>query len=151
MGFLNSLDISGSGLTAQKMRMDILAQNIANAETTRTAEGGPYRRQMVVFQEDPGSSTSSFASHLSRARVNQNPGVKVVEIVEDQTDFKPVYDPEHPDADEIAPDNAFPDSQGPAGSAAFSVPQDSGFHSATQHHRAAGTAHSGNRPEILSF
>ena len=100
MGFLNSLDISGSGLTAQKMRMDILAQNIANAETTRTAEGGPYRRQMVVFQEDPGSSTSSFASHLSRARGNQNPGVKVVEIVEDQTDLKPVYDPEHPDADE---------------------------------------------------
>lgn len=100
MGFLNSLDISGSGLTAQKMRMDILAQNIANAETTRTAEGGPYRRQMVVFQEDPGSGVSSFASYLSRARGNQNPGVKVVEIVEDETDLKPVYDPDHPDADE---------------------------------------------------
>lgn len=100
MGFLNSLDISGSGLTAQKMRMDILAQNIANAETTRTAEGGPYRRQMVVFEEDAGSSASSFGSYLSRARGNQNPGVKVVEIVEDQTELKPVYDPEHPDADE---------------------------------------------------
>lgn len=100
MGFLNALDISGSGLTAQKMRIDILAQNIANAETTRTENGDPYRRQMVVFQEDTGSSASRFSSYLQQARENQNPGVKVVEIVQDESDLKPVYDPGHPDANE---------------------------------------------------
>ena len=100
MGFLNSLDISGSGMTAQQMRMDILAQNIANADTTRTEAGGPYRRRMVVFQEDPGATAGKFSTYLQRARGNQNPGVKVTEIVEDQTDLRPVYDPTHPDANE---------------------------------------------------
>lgn len=98
MGFVNSLDICGSGLTAQKMRIDVLAQNIVNIDTTRTPEGEPYRRKMVVFQSMNGEN---FETQLSRAQGERNtPGVQVVEIVEDTRALKPVYDPSHPDADE---------------------------------------------------
>jgi flagellar basal-body rod protein FlgC len=96
MAFLDSLTISGSALTAQKLRMDVISQNIANAETTRTAQGGPYRRKLVVFSEEQGS----FESTLSQATANKPAGVSVSAIVEDQSDLKPVYDPDSPDADE---------------------------------------------------
>jgi flagellar basal-body rod protein FlgC len=97
LAFLNSLDIAGSGLTAQKTRIDILAQNLVNAETTRTEDGTPYRRKMVVFQAKEGGR---FGSYLRRAMGESSPGVKVASIIEDARPLKPVFDPEHPDADE---------------------------------------------------
>ena len=97
MSFFNSLDIAASGLTAQKMRIDVLTQNLVNAETTRTEGGGPYRRKMVVFQERPGET---FGTYLNRANEQVAPGVKVAAIIEDQRPLKAVYDPSHPDADE---------------------------------------------------
>lgn len=102
MAFLPSLDIAGSAITAQKRRMDTIAENIANRETTRTEDGGPYRRKLVVFREIEGEN--SFTTALRYAKMNryrnQKGGVLVSEIIEDQSDFIPVYDPNHPDANE---------------------------------------------------
>jgi flagellar basal-body rod protein FlgC len=99
MSFLNSINISASGLTAEKLRMDVISRNIANVNTTRTADGTPYRRQVVVFQE--GEAQMSFSDYLSAAsRSLIGSGVKVTGIKEDSTPFKSVYDPGHPDADE---------------------------------------------------
>jgi len=97
VSFLQSLNISGSGLTAQRFRMDVISENIANIDSTRTEAGGPYRRKMVVL-----TSTNDFKNMLAKNLTNHevNRGVEVSEIVEDQSDFKLVYDPEHPDADE---------------------------------------------------
>lgn len=98
MAFLNSLNISGSALTATRLRMDVITENIANQSTTRTQNGTPYRRKMVVYRPiENNSFRSMFESGLTQTNAK---GVKVSEIVEDQTDFKPVYNPEHPDADE---------------------------------------------------
>lgn len=102
MAFLSSFDIAGSGMTAQKKRLDIIAENITNRETLRTEEGGPYRRKLAVFQEIPNQE--SFAGRLRRLRSGGDGytkgGVMVSEVIEDQSDFIPVYDPNHPDADE---------------------------------------------------
>ena len=99
MSFLNALKISASGMTAERMRLDIAAENIANINTTRTENGGPYRRKMVVFEPiEDNSFASAFRSELSRQ--SNNGGVRVAEIVEDPSDFRMVYNPEHPDADE---------------------------------------------------
>nr|WP_312577364.1 flagellar basal body rod protein FlgC [Sedimentibacter sp.] len=97
MSFLQSLNISGSGLTAQKFRMDVISENIANIDSTRTEAGGPYRRKMVVL-----SSTGDFKRMLMKNLDNNeaNLGVEVTDVVEDQSEFKLVYNPEHPDADE---------------------------------------------------
>jgi flagellar basal-body rod protein FlgC len=97
MSFLQSLNISGSGLTAQRLRMDVISENIANIDSTRTEAGGPYRRKMVVL-----SSTGDFKSMFMK-NINgdgANVGVEVTDIVEDESDFKLVYNPEHPDAGE---------------------------------------------------
>ncbi len=100
MSFLNSFGISASGMTAERQRLDIASENIANMNTTRTQSGGPYRRKMVVFEEKPITSfRSEFYSRL-RNKVSDKGGVQVTEIVEDQRDLYPVYNPEHPDADE---------------------------------------------------
>jgi len=97
MSFMDSLNISGSALTAQKLRMDVISSNIANASTTRTEEGGPYRRKLVVLSEATNDSFSGVMNSLTK---NENlGGVEVSAIVEDQSDFKPVYDPDNPDAD----------------------------------------------------
>lgn len=103
MAFLSSLNIAGSGMTAQKKRLDTIAENITNRETLRTADGGPYRRKLVVFREIP--HTQSFSGALRNARWIRGDGgtkggVMVSEVIEDQSDFIPVYDPNHPDADE---------------------------------------------------
>ena len=99
MSFLNSFDISASGLTAERQRPDIAAENLANTNTTRTESGGTYRRKMVVLQEIPQTSfRSRFNSLLNRTA--SKGGVQVTEIVEDQRDLNPVYNPDHPDADE---------------------------------------------------
>ncbi|HBD63466.1 MAG TPA: flagellar basal body rod protein FlgC [Clostridiales bacterium] len=96
MSFLQSLNISGSGLTAQRLRMDIISENIANIDTTRTENGDPYRRKMVVL-----SSTSGFRNMMIKNISDyEADGVEVTEILEDPGEFKLSYDPEHPDADE---------------------------------------------------
>lgn len=88
MSLLGGFGISGSGMTAERLRMDVIAQNLANAESTRGADGQPYRRKSVVLGEAAGSS---FEQVLA--------GVRVREIAEDQTPGRKVYDPSHPDAD----------------------------------------------------
>lgn len=97
MSFLSSLNISASALTAQRQRLDIISENIANMDTTRTESGGPYRRKMVVFQEN---SQNNFQAVLRKKIKQEKGGVHVAEIVEDEREFKPIYNPEHPDADE---------------------------------------------------
>ncbi|TAK26879.1 MAG: flagellar basal body rod protein FlgC [Chloroflexota bacterium] len=88
MGFLGALGISGSGLTAERLRMDVISSNIANAESTRTQRGGPYRRQQVVFTPlaNPGNLAPGGR------------GVRVSSIVESQDPPRLVYEPGHPDA-----------------------------------------------------
>ncbi|GHU81657.1 flagellar basal-body rod protein FlgC [Clostridia bacterium] len=115
MAFLSSLNIAGSGLTAQKKRLDVITENIANRETTRTDEGGPYRRKLSVFREINSGVGNSFAGIyrnkqldlLAAAAERLYPGnatgvggVMVSEVIEDESEFIPVYDPGHPDADE---------------------------------------------------
>lgn len=99
MSIFNSMNVSASGMTAQRLRMDTISQNIANANTTRTENGGPYRRKTVLFEEI-GQKTS-FGDVLNGVMNNggSTGGVKVTKIVEDQSPFTLVYDPTHPDAD----------------------------------------------------
>lgn len=103
----SGLSISASGLTAERLRMDVIANNIANAQTTRTADGGPYRREMVVLTPQ-SAPQQSFGSILNQAMVNQGDGqsfspqigggVQVSGVVQDKSPFKLVYDPSNPDA-----------------------------------------------------
>lgn len=97
MGFMKSMNISASALTAQRVRMDVISQNIANANTTRTNNGTPYRRRQVVFQSQPGSLFSRYLNKAQSAAAGE--GVRVAAIVEDMSDFIREYDPDHPDAD----------------------------------------------------
>ena len=100
MSFWEALRISASGLTAQRMRMDVISNNIANAQTTRTADGGPYKRQDVVFEaEDQNSFDSSLTSAMNNSEDQYTGGVKVAGIVTDNTPGSKVYDPTNPDAD----------------------------------------------------
>ncbi len=98
MGLFSTLNISGSGLTAQRLRLDVIANNIANATTTRTTEGGPFQRARVVLR--PIDDTLTFKSHLLpdnlRRKVGQ--GVRVLKIEKDEKPPRMVYDPTHPDA-----------------------------------------------------
>jgi flagellar basal-body rod protein FlgC len=96
MSLFDAIDISASGLTANRTRMDVTAENLANAETTRGANGQPYQRQEVVLQQIGG-----FGAALAGA-MNQTPaagGVQVGGIVSDPTPDQLVYDPGNPDAD----------------------------------------------------
>lgn len=101
MGFLSTLDVCASGMTAQWMRMDIASENITNANTTRTENGGPYRRKMVVF-ESMEQDNNTFRKYMDKEILRQTDrtgGVRVAEIVEDERPGEKVYDPTHPDAD----------------------------------------------------
>lgn len=101
MGIFSAFETSSSALTAQRLRMDIISQNLANASTTRTESGDPYRRKTVVFQERTGTpSFSSYLSEASRQRLGIGSGVRVSAIVEDDSPYREVYEPGHPDADE---------------------------------------------------
>ena len=99
MGYFSSLDVSASGMSAQRMRMDLISQNIANANTTRTQDGTPYRRQTLLLGTNVNST---FSNHLTGAAKDmlQDGKVKIQGIVEDQSDFKRVYEPDNPEADE---------------------------------------------------
>jgi flagellar basal-body rod protein FlgC len=98
MSLFGALDISASGLTAERLRMNVTAENLANAQTTRGANGQPYRRKEVVLQEAGQGFGATLASAMGPAPARAG-GVEVAGIVEDQTNFKTVYDPGHPDAD----------------------------------------------------
>jgi flagellar basal-body rod protein FlgC len=101
MSMFGGMEISGSALTAQRLRMNVTAENIANAETTKGADGNPYRRKEVTLESVGQAGT--FGSQLSRAMGTSGVapgGVQATEITEDQTNGKLVYDPSHPDADE---------------------------------------------------
>lgn len=122
MSFLSSLNIPTSGMSAQRMRADIIAQNVTNAVTTRTSDGTPYVRQVTVFTEQKDYDNldiegfinrntntlmrgdSTFGSVLEMTLAQRNAytgsGVVVSSIEEDPTPLTPVYDPSHPDADE---------------------------------------------------
>jgi len=93
------MSISASALTATRLRMDVIAENIANINTTRTADGEPYRRKYVVYQEK--TDDRLFATFFNRtAASSAKGGVRVLEIGTDMRDFKYDYNPSHPDADE---------------------------------------------------
>jgi flagellar basal-body rod protein FlgC len=96
MSMFGGIDASASGLTAERLRMDVISNNIANVNTTRTVEGGPYRRQMVVFQ--PRSDNSSAFAQILTQQLDAGSGVRVTGIVKDTSPLKRVYDPNHPDA-----------------------------------------------------
>jgi flagellar basal-body rod protein FlgC len=103
MKLTNSFDISSSALTAQRLRMDVISSNIANADTTRTklvnGKWVPYSRKIVTME--PSASSSPFARILdSNMRDSTGEGVKVTKIFDDTAPFKQVYNPSHPDADE---------------------------------------------------
>ncbi|MEC9488397.1 MAG: flagellar basal body rod protein FlgC [Halanaerobium sp.] len=87
MGVFDSFNISASGMTAQRLRMDVISNNIANVNTTRTEDGGPFRRQMVVFAERGGRGNRTGR------------GVQVVGIQHSTTPLRRMYNPDHPDAD----------------------------------------------------
>ena len=98
MSAFSGMNISASGMTAQRLRMDIISQNIANVNTTRDANGNPYRRKAVVFSE---KDATPFQDILMRTAGVIGSGVKVTRIVEDdKTAMRKVHDPSHPDADE---------------------------------------------------
>ena len=96
MDFLTAMQIGGSALKAERARLNITAMNIANANTTRTIEGGPYRAKSVIFAAKPVER--DFKSTLASAKEGLR-GVEVVDVVEDKAPFKEIYDPTHPDAD----------------------------------------------------
>ena len=108
MAFLSSINIIGSGLTAQQLRLDVVSENITNSTTTKTEnDGGAYRRKRVVLEAQSGreSFRSAMAKAAGKAVANRDNGtnaggVRVTQIVDDPSPLKLVYDPTHPDANE---------------------------------------------------
>ena len=106
MAFMSTINIIGSGITAQHLRLDVISENVTNINTTRTEEGGAYRRKLTVFQAVDGRDTFRNVLAItqdglvSNVRHENTGGVKVVEIAEDPSDFKLKYDPTDPDANE---------------------------------------------------
>ncbi|MCX7820707.1 MAG: flagellar basal body rod protein FlgC [Brevinematales bacterium] len=98
MGLFSTLNVSGSGLTSQRLRLDVIANNIANATTTRTTEGGPFQRSRVILR--PIDDSLTFKSHLlpDNLKKQVGQGVKVLKIEKDEKPPRMVYDPTHPDA-----------------------------------------------------
>src|SRR5699024_1473938 len=90
------MQIGTSGLTLERLKMDTISTNIANANTTRTDEGGPYSRKDVIFEESLTNERNRRTGQFER----RSTGVKVTEVAEDDQDFNPIYDPSHPGADE---------------------------------------------------
>ena len=95
MSIFNSMQINASGLSLERLKMDTISTNIANVNTTRTEEGGPYRRKEVLFQEN----LVNEKNRLTGKNEDRSLGVKVIGIEEDTDNLKVVYNPEHPDAD----------------------------------------------------
>ena len=104
MGLFDAITISGSGLSAERLRMDVTAENLANANTTRGVNGGAYRRKVVVLEQQTGAGTNSFgnqlASAMQRGDAQKPGGVQVRAVAEDTTANRRVFDPGHPDVDQ---------------------------------------------------
>ena len=96
MSINDSFDISSSAIDANRIRLEIIASNLANMDSTRSIDGGPYRRKIPVIGEKP----ISFSEELMRAQGKLGGGVEVITIMDDATPFQKVYNPGHPDADE---------------------------------------------------
>ena len=107
MGMFDSFNISATGLGAQRLRMDLISNNIANATTTRTPEGGAYRRKRAIFA--PVNIRPNYRSPLVPDRIHHGPGkgVRVVKIEDDRSPFRLVYDPTHPDAIKTGPKTGY--------------------------------------------
>ena len=97
MDLFTAMDVSSSALTAERTRMNLISSNLANANSTRTAEGGPYKRKDAVFAAQPVSSP--FSAALDKAGIKQLNKVSVLQVVEDQNPPRMQYDPSHPEAD----------------------------------------------------
>jgi len=97
MGMFRAIDTSASGLTAERLRMDVISNNIANVNTTRTEDGNPFRRKMVIFEARTAHGGRPFQDRINPQEPGK--GVRVNAIMEDMTPFKMEYDPNHPDAD----------------------------------------------------
>jgi flagellar basal-body rod protein FlgC len=93
MNLITALDVNASGLTAQRARAELSSSNLANSQTTRTEQGGPYRRKDVVFE------TTQFQESLGMALSGGVEGVEVSQVVEDPRPFDKRFEPGHPDAD----------------------------------------------------
>jgi len=96
MDFLTAMKISGSALKAERTRINVASMNLANANTTRTIEGGPYRAKSVIFGATPLASTFQQTYDSVDDKLRK---VEVTRVVEDDVPFKEIYDPSHPDAD----------------------------------------------------
>jgi len=96
MNLFGMLEVSGSAMTAERWRAEVVSANMANAETTRTPQGGAYRRQLVVFRANP---TTRFPLLLGGLRSQQPEGVRVDRVVADPSQLPRRYEPGHPDAD----------------------------------------------------
>ena len=102
MSLFGAIDISGSGLSAERLRMDVTAENLTNAQTTRGADGQPYRRKEVVLREAGSSFDGALSAAMGPSRTASGApagGVEVVAIAEDTAPNRMIYDPGHPDAD----------------------------------------------------
>ncbi len=104
MDLIQAMRISSTGLSAHRIKMNVVAENLANAETTRTKEGGPYRRKMVVYEAVP---ILAFRNAFEQEQESYT-AVRVSEIVRSQEDFVLEHNPHHPDADPITGDVAMP-------------------------------------------
>ncbi|MFA9461514.1 flagellar basal body rod protein FlgC [Thiohalorhabdus methylotrophus] len=102
MDLFSAMRVGGSGLAAQRVRLNLAAENLANANTTQTPEGGPYRAKRVVLHSSPGQQGSADFEHYLRTGGNQSSPehVQVTNVVREDADPRQVYDPSHPDADE---------------------------------------------------
>jgi flagellar basal-body rod protein FlgC len=98
MSLFSLLSVSASGMSAQRTRAELIIQNLANSETTRTPEGGPYRREDVVFQSAP--QTSAFSAIFQTEMTEGVNGVEVAQVIQDPTEGEKRYQPGHPDADQ---------------------------------------------------
>ncbi len=96
MGFYSSIEVSASGLSAERLAMDVIANNIANVNTTRTPEGGPFKRQLLVLSQKPAEASGTAPDGTPGPAQT---GVQAEGIVSDTGPDKMVYDPTHPDAD----------------------------------------------------
>jgi len=99
VNFLTAMDISASGLTAQRSRMNLIAMNLSHMHTSRTPEGGPYRRKLPIFTAQP--FYKGFRGRLTDRLDRELEDVHITEIINDKRDFQLVFDPAHPDADEF--------------------------------------------------
>lgn len=98
MGIFRAIDTSASGLSAERLRMDVISNNIANVNTLRTEDGGPFRRRMALFQSRGKAGIGPFDHDVPQRQCGE--GVRVLAIQEDQSPLKLEYDPSHPEADE---------------------------------------------------